>query len=180
MRHVLQGVPRSLSSTSAELGGILLALRSQPSNVPVNIISDSQSALTIARPPSHEPRVREALKQFDSVLRTLIHSIIRKRTALTLFEWVRGHSGDPMNDRADAAANEGRLVGAPQLLPPVVICSHNQFSLYAGLKKVDHYERWLVKVISRYAHTSVFLGCSQGAALAALTESERTATFAAI
>ena len=179
LRASFQSIPGSLSSTSAELGAILLALRSQPSNMPLKIISDSQSALAIARLPPHVPRTREAIKQPDATLRASIHSLLRQRTAPTLFEWVRGHSGDVMNERADAAANAGRLDGS-QLLPPHVFCAHNQASLLARFTKLEYYGRWLIKLLARHAHTSVFVECSQGTELRMLPPAESAVTFAAL
>lgn len=43
--------------------------------------------------------------------------LLRKRTAPTLFEWVKGHSGDEGNEQSDMLAKEGASKDQPDDLP---------------------------------------------------------------
>jgi ribonuclease HI len=105
----------------AELFAILAALRHIPGHLPLHIRSDSQYAinsasvwlagwkrngwLTAARAPvKNGPLIKE-----------LDLSLGARRAPVT-WEWVRGHSGDPLNDAADArctAASHAIRTGQP-------------------------------------------------------------------
>jgi hypothetical protein len=61
----------SLSSNSAELGCIILALQHTPADQPLHVTPDSQAALAIADRPVSE-HIRQGLKQPDLDLRACI------------------------------------------------------------------------------------------------------------
>lgn len=83
------------------------------------------------------------IKHPDAQLVSADYSLIRQRTARTTFQWVRGHSGDLMNQRAHAAANAARQdPDSPPILPAFLLCAHDQFFLaYDGIRLQYHGRR---------------------------------------
>ena len=174
----LRGPPGSMSSTTAELGGILLALRSTPLNQAIVLRSDSQAALAVLSAP-FAFSVRLRMKRPDSDLIAAIQFVLSRRVASHDFIWVRGHAGDPMNELADTAANCARVSG-PLLSPRSFVTPLHHFRLCLQGHPLCVYGRTLVKHLAATAHDSVFLGSSQGRALAALSPAEREVTIAAL
>lgn len=70
------------------------------------------------------------MKESDRSLRELIRFILDNRTYSSTMVWVRGHSGDQMNEQADAA-NIARAHPDP-FLPDAEITDHSQFFLSRG------------------------------------------------
>jgi ribonuclease HI len=179
LKGSLRAPDGTLSSTSAELGAILLALRNTPANQQINLISDSQAALAIVSQPL--PRhIRHTLKKPDLHLRACIQALLSNRTAPFTTTWVRGHSGDAVNELADAAANDARL-SSPPLLPATVVTQPTQYRyVSSSLLPIPLYGRLLVKRHSLMAHKVTFLGCSQGEAIRHLPPLNLSVTCAAL
>ncbi len=95
-----------------ELVAILHALRSLPAAAPVTVYSDSQycvNGLTVWRR-GWQRRAWHTKQGEPMPIRDLWLDLERELNRLrAAFEWVRGHNGNPGNERADALANIGRL-----------------------------------------------------------------------
>ncbi|MFN7882278.1 MAG: ribonuclease H [bacterium] len=102
----------STTNNRMEMQAILEAMRAVPDGEQALIMSDSQyciNGLTIWRPgwkakgwnKKGSPMInRDLWLELEAEM-----SRIKPR-----FEWVRGHNGDEWNERADALANDGRLI----------------------------------------------------------------------
>lgn len=154
------GIPGSLSSTSAELGGIYLALKNTPLDRPVVITTDSQAAIGAAKSPLRNTRAQ--LKDPNMILHEAIQGILASRTASTTFRWIKGHSGIYENELADSLANEARENAAPPLFPPLHRTLSNQYFLSHGSVELSEYARSVLKRQSDHAHETIFLNSHQG------------------
>jgi hypothetical protein len=89
LKGSLRAPDGTLSSTSAELGAILLGLRNTPANQQIDLISDSQATLAIVSQPLTR-HTRHALKKPDLHLRACIQALLSNRTAPFTTTWVCG------------------------------------------------------------------------------------------
>lgn len=102
------------NSLQAEMFAIALALGQASKKRPIHILSDSRAAIRLARLAIAESPVPE-----NSTLATrhAFHAIRRAAEGhYVTFEWVKGHNGHPLNDRADRLAVLARraLDGLPR------------------------------------------------------------------
>lgn len=102
------GEPRG-TNQRAELMGVLQALTDIPKDVPLLVQVDSQYALNVASKWMYSWKAKgwkrpngEAIINLDLV--QAIDKAMSARKALTQFEWVPGHSGHALNEKADVLA----------------------------------------------------------------------------
>ena len=159
-------VPSNLQSNQiGELTAVLVALQSADPLTPVNIITDSKyviNGLTIHLG-EWEDQGWINIKN-KSLLQATAYQL-RKHLAPTTFTWVKGHSGNIGNEKADKLAAEGALKTQPDDLdisiPPnfnlqgIKLETISQKSAYAALRQQPKIEpKRATKVlldITRYA-----------------------------
>jgi ribonuclease HI len=106
-------IPKSSQTTNnrAEIAAVLATLNIAPREYPLKIYSDSEYTIKTAQG-LFKGKANPDLWELYKIL-------VRKRSAATTFEWVRGHAGHTQNERADYLAGLG-----------------------AWNKDVDAYKRW--------------------------------------
>lgn len=82
----------------AELVAIREGLARVPRGASVTVYSDSQLSVNLMNK-------RWKAKANRDLIETVRHEAGMRRTT---FRWIRGHNGDPDNERADVLANQGR------------------------------------------------------------------------
>lgn len=94
-------IPRSPETTNnrAEISAVLATLSIAPRDYPLKIYSDSEYTIKTAQ------GLFKGKANLD--LWDLYKILVRKRSAETTFEWVRGHAGHTQNERADYLAGLG-------------------------------------------------------------------------
>jgi len=100
---------RSSTSQRAELLAVLMALESVGPLDRLHIRSDSLYALRGLRKHLADPYNRLPTANRDLWLRILPHA--RALGPLLTLEWVRGHNGDPGNEKADQLAGDAARFG---------------------------------------------------------------------
>ena len=109
------GVGRYTSSLQAELIAINAALQASPPNRPVHILCDSRDAIRqAARALAGHPSPATTT---NAVARTLAAIARDHRHRAVTFEWVKGHAGHPLNDRADRLAVHARRASGSEHTP---------------------------------------------------------------
>ncbi|KAI0038391.1 ribonuclease H-like protein [Auriscalpium vulgare] len=110
-------VPGPLQSNQVgEVVAIILALQVTPHFAPLHIISDSRYAIDGLT--HHLQSWEDAgwIGVANAQLFATAAYLLRRRSAVTTFKWVKGHTGDPGNEKADALANEGANRPTPDVL----------------------------------------------------------------
>lgn len=97
---------RSQTNQVAELYAVLCLLRAAPSHVPLLVRSDSQYAINVCTAWMAGWKRRGWVKADGTPVRNLglvreLDRALSGRDAAVRFEWVKGHSGDPLNEAAD-------------------------------------------------------------------------------
>ena len=94
-------IPKSPETTNnrAEISAVLATLCIAPREAPLMIYSDSEYTIKVAQG-VYKMKANPDLWDLYKVL-------LRKRSASTTFEWVRGHAGHTQNERADELAGLG-------------------------------------------------------------------------
>jgi ribonuclease HI len=94
-------IPRSPETTNnrAEISAVLATLNIAPRAYPLKIYSDSEYTIKVAQG-VYKMKANPDLWELYKIL-------LRKRSAATTFEWVRGHAGHTQNERADYLAGLG-------------------------------------------------------------------------
>jgi ribonuclease HI len=94
-------IPPASTTTNnrAEITAVLAALSLTPPDRPLNIYSDSEYTIKVASGLFRAKANRD--------LWELFHLLAQHRTAPLHFEWVRGHAGQVLNERADELAGLG-------------------------------------------------------------------------
>ena len=99
------------SSTRPELGGLLLSLQAVPNTVDALILSDNESVLkTIQQWVGEGSKATLANAPDADILReilTALSSRIKAGSATFLIK-VKSHRGEPLNEKADSLAEQGR------------------------------------------------------------------------
>ena len=97
--------PAAFSSTRAEWAGIALAASMAPPGSTLLVRTDSQAAQRpLARLLAPRLARRTLLRTPNHDLVMAIRAVTATRDIALTAEWVRGHAGDPNNERADKAA----------------------------------------------------------------------------
>lgn len=99
--HYGHGTSKATTALDAELAGISRVLTETPTTVPLTVLVDSRQAITIAETLKTTPpttRRRGASREIQHKLHT------RLADRDVTFRWVRGHSGNPLNEAADRLA----------------------------------------------------------------------------
>jgi len=104
----LWGHLSSTSNNRAEALGVLAALEWVPRGSSLLVRSDSELSVKII---NRQYKVKANLDIWTVVFKTLTDKSLSVRT-----EWVRGHAGDPGNERADKLTLAGALQRDPSLL----------------------------------------------------------------
>lgn len=94
-------IPKSPETTNnrAEISAVLATLSIAPRDCPLTIYSDSEYTVKTAQ------GLYKGKANLD--LWDLYKILLRKRSASTILEWVRGHAGHTQNERADQLAGLG-------------------------------------------------------------------------
>ena len=94
-------IPKSPETTNnrAEISAVLATLNIAPREYPLKMYSDSEYTIKTAQ------GLFKGKANLD--LWDLYKILVRKRSAATTFEWVRGHAGHTQNERADYLAGLG-------------------------------------------------------------------------
>ena len=94
-------IPKSPMTTNnrAEISAVLATLSIAPREHPLTIYSDSEYTIKVAQG-IYKMKANPDLWELYKIL-------LRKRSAPTTFEWVRGHAGHTQNERADRLAGLG-------------------------------------------------------------------------
>jgi ribonuclease HI len=122
------GQPQT-TNNRMELTAILEALRVVPSESNVVVSSDSTYAINRLKLMARHPKQRFTTNQIPNMDLWLLLNEELKRLYCT-FNWVRGHSGDLGNERADFLADRGRLsVGNSRFDSPPVIKNPQQIRI---------------------------------------------------
>lgn len=109
---------------------------------------------------------RDKLKEPDNVLLDSITHLMEARSQVsTEFSWIKGHSGDRMNDLADQEANRARERGDNVL--PLADVTSVQFKLGTKTEIIPQYPRWMLKSQARRAHDLCLLSSPHGRMLPA-------------
>lgn len=96
---------------TAELAAIRAALGALSARTPLEVVADSRAALALLDRAQHAAHTGERLdhatgdRRVDRVVASL-PGLLRERDVT--FRWVRGHSGDPLNEGADRLAVHAR------------------------------------------------------------------------
>ena len=98
-------IPKSPNTTNnrAEIAAVLAVLSIAPLDIPLHIFSDSEYTIKVAT------GVYKMKANPD--LWTLYRMLLNRRTTKPTFEWVRGHAGHDLNERADELAGLGAWNG---------------------------------------------------------------------
>jgi ribonuclease HI len=98
----------------AELSAVLMALQDAPLDINVTILSDSQYAINCAdkwvkswRKNKWKTRSGDEVKN-QNLIRPISERLSERasKDSTTMFEWVKGHSGHPLNEAADVRCGE--------------------------------------------------------------------------
>ncbi|KAG1761438.1 hypothetical protein EDD22DRAFT_980194 [Suillus occidentalis] len=104
------------SNQIAEITAILVAAQQIEPYIPITFITDSR--YTIESLTKHLPHWEDTgwidVANSDFIKATVYH--LRKRSAQTTFIWVKGHTGQEGNERADTLAKEGADKPQPDTL----------------------------------------------------------------
>ena len=92
---------------------VITAIEIAPKNQPLKIITDSK--YTIEGLTTHLKAWEDQgwIEIKNAALFKKAAYLMRRRTAETMFQWVKGHNGDPGNEESDRLAREGPLKKAP-------------------------------------------------------------------
>jgi ribonuclease HI/exonuclease III len=105
------------SNQVGEVAAVIAALEAVPRNQPLKIVTDSK--YTIDGLTTHlstwEDQGWIAIKNADLFKRAAY--LMRRRSAETSFQWVKGHNGDLGNEESDRLAKEGANKPDPDPLP---------------------------------------------------------------
>ena len=131
------------SSTTAELGGILLALQNSPKNQPLTIHTNSQACIGKIVNYQTLTSTRNKLREPDHDMLYCIASLIEMRTTPPRLQWIKGHSGNAMNEVADLLANQARSTETQPL--PIAETTSIQFQLGCTNGILNEYPRTTLK-----------------------------------
>src|SRR5436309_3771671 len=98
-------IPQSATTTNnrAEIAAVLAALCIAPPDFPLKIYSDSEYTIKVAQG-TYQMKANPDLW-------ALYRMLLNRRKVPPVFEWVRGHAGHDLNERADELAGLGAWNG---------------------------------------------------------------------
>lgn len=108
-RAISKRVMNKMDNNAAEMLCILYVLHITPIDVPIEVLTDSQSSLTMIENEFHHKKIKPHLHRV--VAKTITQTLAR-RTTPTWFTKVKAHSGDYGNDIADRLAKLGTQIPA--------------------------------------------------------------------
>lgn len=152
-----------MSSTTAELGALLLALETAPANLDLHIFSDSQVAIAKLKRWDTSLTTRQKLREPEHQLLDCIKDLCDNRAGNVKIEWIKGHSGSIQNELADRLANEARIDSNEPLI--VASLTSVQFTLRGKKGILFGYPRSLLKLQARLAHDFCLRSSSHSALL---------------
>lgn len=119
------------SPLQAELSAIAGALRSAPAGRALRILCDSRSAIHHARRALAHEKTESTLTNDDA---RALGAITRDGAARDVqLEWVKGHNGHPLNDRADRLAVHARRSAWSEHTPEYQLVAHRIADLEPAL-----------------------------------------------
>ena len=114
--RALRNPGKSQSNQVGEIAAVIAAIEMTPRNQPLKIFTDSK--YTIDGLTTHlktwEDQGWIAIKNADLFKKAAY--LMKRRTAQTSFQWVKGHNGDEGNEGSDALAKEGADKAEPDPL----------------------------------------------------------------
>ena len=108
----MQGEPGSRRLGVGERTAVLEAMRDHGGDGPIEIVSDSTYVVNCFKDRWHVGWLRRGWKNSQGQpvanrdLWEPLFELVLRDDAQVSFRWVKGHSGDPMNDLVDALATE--------------------------------------------------------------------------
>lgn len=135
---------KTQSNQVGEVAAVVVALQDTPNFAPLEIVTDSKYTIDglTKHLPKWEDRGWIGIKNSE-LFRAAAYQL-RKRSATTHFRWVKGHSGNEGNERADKLAGEGAQRDQPDELdlriPPEFdpqgarLVTITQATAYAGIR----------------------------------------------
>ena len=103
----------SQSNQVAEMIAVIAAVEIAPKNQPLKIVTDSKYAIEGLTTHLKTWEDHGWINIKNAALFKKAAYLMRRRTADTTFQWVKGHNGDPGNEESDRLAREGALKEAP-------------------------------------------------------------------
>jgi ribonuclease HI len=149
----------SCSSTTAELGGLLLALQNSRLDGPLTIHTDSQACIGKISSYQSNSSTRNALREPDNDILDSLLALQVSRTSPCKIKWIKGHAGNAQNEAADRLANAVRSKDDNHSLIIADITSI-QFRLGCSSGYLNEYPRQVLKKQSSLAHNNCFLTSS--------------------
>jgi len=113
-REELSGYEPHTTNNRMELMGVLQGLSAVPSDTAVTVFSDSQYVVNGGRTwlDGWKRKGWKTAGKTEVMNRDLWESIDAERSRLRLsWEWIRGHNGHVLNERADTLARKAILAG---------------------------------------------------------------------
>ncbi|HEY8693394.1 MAG TPA: ribonuclease HI [Chloroflexota bacterium] len=113
-RQELSGCEPHTTNNRMELMGVLQGLSAVPSDTAVTVFSDSQYVVNGGRTwlDGWKRKGWKTAGKTEVMNRDLWESIDAERSRLRLsWEWIRGHNGHVLNERADTLARKAILAG---------------------------------------------------------------------
>jgi ribonuclease HI len=86
------------SSTTAELGGILLALQTSYPNVLLKIFTDAQACIGKIANYHEKSNIREKLRKPDNDILDCLLTLQNSRISTCKIRWIKGHAGNTLSE----------------------------------------------------------------------------------
>jgi ribonuclease HI len=153
-----------LSSTTTELAGLVAAVYHHDPNTPLQIYTDSQAAIFLAK--KDNPTSRTKLKNPNNDLVETLQVLASNHGAPISVHWIKGHSGDAGNEAADRLATAARRSNMTPAFPKLF--TSIQFRPQCNGLPVNEYPRRFLRKQALLAHSRTFLWSRHGVNLKTL------------
>ena len=137
-------IPGNLQSNQVgEVAAIIAAIEAVPGCCPLKIVSDSKYAIEGLTTHLRAWEDRGWIKIKNATLFKRAAYLLKRRSAPTSFQWVKGHNGSLGNEESDRLAKEGAAKDTPDILEMDIpkefdlqgakLASLNQATIYRGI-----------------------------------------------